>query len=83
MQRRIVIDLYDEGHIAVGLRMTQWPKRMATESELFCSYITTLVTWTEQDRVSAKATFVAKLHVLGTPSAGSLFLNRWSAYLCH
>jgi hypothetical protein len=51
MQRRIVIYLYDEGHIAVGLRMTQWPKRMATESELFCSYITTLVTWTEQDSV--------------------------------
>jgi hypothetical protein len=49
MQMRIVIDLYDEGHIAAGLRITQWPKRMATESELFCNYmcVTTLVTWTE------------------------------------
>jgi len=44
--------------------MTQWSKRMATESELYCNYITTLVTWTEQDGVSAKATFVTKVHVL-------------------
>jgi hypothetical protein len=64
MQRRILNGLYDEWHIAVDLRMTQWPKGMTTEWEWCCSYVTTtLLTWTEQDRVSAKATFVAKLHV--------------------
>jgi len=84
MQRRILNGLYDEGHIAVGLRMSQWPKRMATESEIYCNYITTVLTWTEhKTRVSAKATFVAKLHVTWTPSSGSLFLNRWSVYLCY
>jgi hypothetical protein len=51
MHRRIVIGLYDEGRLAVSLRMTQWPKRLATESELYCNHITTLVTWTEQDSV--------------------------------
>lgn len=64
MQRRIVNGLYGVGHIAVGQRMTQCPKRMATKSQFYCNYITTPVTWTEQDRVSAKATFVAKLHVI-------------------